>query len=93
LKYGNIKGEVLEFQRAKTARTKRKVEPIRVSLVDDLKEIIKKWGNEKVSDSTYIFPILAEGFTVLVIPKLLAPLMLRIQEGSFSCYRIRLTSN
>lgn len=63
LKYGNIKGEVLEFHRAKTARTKRKVEPIRVSLVDDLKEIIKKWGNERIADSTYIFPILGEGLT------------------------------
>jgi len=63
LKYENIKGEVLEFLRAKTARTKRKVEPIRVSLVDDLKKIIKKWGNVKKDDNTYIFHVLTEGLT------------------------------
>lgn len=33
LKYVNIQGEVLEFERAKTARTERKVEAIRVALV------------------------------------------------------------
>ncbi len=32
LTYGNIKGNVLSFERAKTAKTKRKVEAIRVPL-------------------------------------------------------------
>lgn len=59
LTYGNINGNVLEFIRAKTARTKRKVEPIRVFLTDDLKEIIERWGNEKKDKSNYVFPILA----------------------------------
>lgn len=61
LTYGNIKGDVLEFERAKTARTKRKVEPIRVALVDDLKRIIKKHGNTHKDGSTFIFPILKAG--------------------------------
>ena len=63
LKYENIKGEVLEFERAKTIRTKRKVEPIRISLVDDAKDVIKKWGNKTIDPKTYIFPILTNGIT------------------------------
>lgn len=63
LKYGNIKGEVLEFERAKTARTKRKVEPIRVTLTDEVKAIIKKWGNTIIDGNTFIFPILTKGLT------------------------------
>ncbi|MEP6551948.1 MAG: site-specific integrase [Ferruginibacter sp.] len=63
LKYENIKGDVLEFIRAKTARTKRKVEPIRVSLTEDLKAIIQKWGNANKDASNYIFPVLSKGIT------------------------------
>lgn len=47
LKYDNIKGDVLEFERAKTKRTKRKVEPIRVTLTDHLSQIVSKWGQKK----------------------------------------------
>lgn len=63
LKYENIKGDVIEFIRAKTASTKRKVEPIRVNLSVELKGIILKWGNEKVNEKTFIFPILQSGLT------------------------------
>lgn len=63
LKYGNIKGDILEFERAKTTRTKRKVEPIRVSLNEDAIKIIKKWGNIKKDDANYIFPILTKGLS------------------------------
>jgi len=63
LKYDNIKGDILEFERAKTARTKRKVEPIRVPLVEDAKHIIKKWGNKFKDEDTYIFPVLEKGLT------------------------------
>jgi len=65
LKYENIKGEVLEFERAKTNRTKRKVEPIRVSLAEDAKDIIKKWGSTRRDGSTYIFPVLTKGITAV----------------------------
>lgn len=59
LKYENLKGE----ERAKTTRTKRKVEPIRVALVEDVKDIIQKWGNPRRDGSTYIFPVLTKGVT------------------------------
>ena len=58
LKYENIKGETLEFIRAKTVRTKRKVEAIRVGITDDVIRIIKKWGNKNKDAKNYIFPIL-----------------------------------
>lgn len=63
LKYENIKGDVLEFERAKTIRTKRKVEPIRVTLTEHINQIIKKWGRNKNDGTTYIFPVLEKGLT------------------------------
>lgn len=63
LQYDNIKGNVLEFERAKTARTKRKVETIRVPLCEDAKEIIASLGNPKENGSTFIFPVLTKGLT------------------------------
>lgn len=63
LRYENIKGEILEFERAKTARTKRNVEPIRIPLSEDAKAIIEKWGNKKINDKTFIFPILENGLS------------------------------
>lgn len=63
LRYENIKGEILEFERAKTARTKRNIEPIRIPLSDDAKIIIEKWGNIKINEKTFIFPILENGLT------------------------------
>lgn len=61
LKYENIKGEILEFERAKTARTKRKVEPIRVSLSEDAIDIIQKWGNADKAPGNYVFKVLSPG--------------------------------
>jgi len=63
LKYGNIKGEILEFERAKTIRTKRNVEPIRIALNEDVLRIIKKWGNKEKDKDNYIFPVLTKGLT------------------------------
>jgi integrase/recombinase XerD len=63
LKYENIKGDILEFERAKTARTKRTVEPIRVVITEDVKAIIKKWGNWNKDSKNYIFPVLEKGLS------------------------------
>ncbi len=63
LKYENIKGDVLEFVRAKTARTKRNVEPIRATITPDMEAFVKKWGNKKKDANTYIFPILEKGLS------------------------------
>lgn len=63
LRYDNIKGDVLDFERSKTARTKRNIEPIRIPLADEAKTIIKRWGNKRKDGSTYIFPILRNGLS------------------------------
>jgi integrase/recombinase XerD len=66
LKYKNIDGEFLTFERAKTEHSLRD-DPkiITVYLNDDMKAIIQKWGNENKSANNYIFPILEHGLTPL----------------------------
>lgn len=62
LKYKNIQGNKLIFQRAKTAKTTRsKPKLIVVILQAQQMEIIARWGNTKINDETYLFPILSEG--------------------------------
>jgi len=63
LKYENIKADIIEFERAKTARTKRTVEAIRVVITEDAKAIIEKWGNKNKDPKNYIFPVLEKGLT------------------------------
>ncbi len=63
LKHKDINDDIIEFQRAKTARTKRKVEPIRVTLLDDMKRIIEKWGNSPEDKNDYVFPVLSKEST------------------------------
>jgi integrase len=63
LRYSNLKGNVLEFERAKTARTKRKVEAIRMPLSEDIQAIIGKWGVAKQDENSYIFPVLSKGLS------------------------------
>lgn len=64
LKYGDIKGSVIIFERAKTIRTKRNAEPIRIALTKEIKYIIEKHGNKDKLPGNYIFPILTKGLTV-----------------------------
>lgn len=63
LKYKDLHDDVIEFQRAKTARTKRKMEPIRVTILDEMKHIINKWGNQPREKNNYVFPVLTNGLT------------------------------
>ncbi len=60
LKFENISGDFIEFTRAKTARTKRNNEQIRVVLLDELKEIIERQGNKDRNMQNFIFPILSK---------------------------------
>jgi integrase len=64
LKYQNIKGDFIVLQRAKTIRTRReKPEPITISLKDDAKQIIAKWGQKPANADKYVFPCLTPGMT------------------------------
>ena len=61
LTFDNIKGDFIEFERAKTVRTKRIVEPIRIVITEDAKRIISKWGTKNAIGKNYIFPVLKMG--------------------------------
>ena len=64
LKYENIKGDFIEFRRAKTKRSnKNNSLPIMVPLNETLLNIIKKRGNKSKKNEDYIFPILVKGLT------------------------------
>jgi integrase len=58
LRYGNINDSYIEFERAKTKRTKRISKKIRIKITSKILEIIDKWGNPKQNDNTYLFPII-----------------------------------
>lgn len=62
LKFKNISGEFLTFERAKTIRTGRSnLKIISVYINDDLKNIITKCSNWDKDKENYIFPILTPG--------------------------------
>jgi integrase/recombinase XerD len=58
LRYKDIDGEYIRFVRAKTANTNSIITPISVYLTDDLKRVIKKWGNKSKKQDSLIFPII-----------------------------------
>lgn len=65
LKFKNIDGDFLTFERAKTLRSYRSnPKIITVYLNDDLKSIITKWSNWDKNKENYIFPILKAGLTL-----------------------------
>jgi integrase/recombinase XerD len=63
LKWGDIDGNMLTYNRAKTQRTKTGSKPIFVALKKETLEIIKKWGKPSKSKDDYIFPHLEFGMT------------------------------
>jgi integrase len=63
LKYSNVHDDFISFLRAKSERTKKTVQEIRVPLNDEAKAIIKKYGNKAVNKDAYIFPVLQPGIT------------------------------
>jgi integrase len=63
LKWGDIDGDILTYNRAKTQRTKKGSKPILVSLKEVTLEIIKKWGQPSISKDSYIFPHFELGMT------------------------------
>jgi hypothetical protein len=56
LKWGNIDGDMLTYNRAKTQRSKKESKSISVALKSETLEIIKKWGQPSISKNAYIFP-------------------------------------
>ncbi len=66
LKFKNISGEFLSFERAKTIRSNRSnPKIISVYINDEIKSIITKWSNWDKNKDNYVFPILKPGLTPL----------------------------
>jgi len=64
LKFKNLQGDFIVFERAKTMRSKRS-NPIKITIpiTDDIRQIISKWGNASGLPEDYLFPILTPGLT------------------------------
>ena len=61
LKYKNISGDVIVFNRAKTKRkTKTNPQPITIFITEMMKSIIERWGNKPGKAEQYVFPILED---------------------------------
>jgi integrase/recombinase XerD len=66
LKYKNIHGEYLIFERSKTERALRNdPKPITVFINDDMKAIFDRWGNKDKSPNNYIFPVMQQNILPL----------------------------
>jgi integrase len=63
LKRKNITDNVLRYERAKTKRSKKENDEITVSIKNEAKEIILKWGQPSISPESYVFPHLQKGMT------------------------------
>ncbi len=63
LKFENIGEKIITFNRSKTLHSIKVLEPIKVALLPEIKEIIHRWGNcypnKKPND--YVFPFLLGG--------------------------------
>jgi integrase/recombinase XerD len=61
LKYKDITGGEIHFYRQKTIRTTKKQKEIAATLLPEMNEIIRKWGNTDKKPENYIFPFLRHG--------------------------------
>lgn len=61
LRFKNLQDDFIVFQRAKSERTKRTIQEIRIPILEEAKAIIQKHGNKAVSPEAYIFPVLYSG--------------------------------
>jgi len=58
LKYGNIQNNEISYLREKTKRTSKVKKEIQAVLTQEMKTIIKRWGNKNKATDQFIFPYL-----------------------------------
>jgi integrase/recombinase XerD len=63
LKYSDIENEEIHFYRGKTIQTNPDQEEIHVTLLPEMSDIIRKWGNPEKKPDQYIFPFLTKGMS------------------------------
>ena len=56
LKWEDLKGDILTYERSKTSSTKKDKKAIRVALKLESKAVIRKWGNPSLNQKDFIFP-------------------------------------
>lgn len=64
LKFGDIRDNVIIFDRTKTANTERDRSSIEIPVRQEVRAIINQWGNKTLNPQSYVFPVLREGLTV-----------------------------
>lgn len=57
LKYKNIDGDNILYDKAKTSRTVQNLKPIVINRLPHTLDIINRWGNQKKNKNDYVFPI------------------------------------
>jgi integrase/recombinase XerD len=63
LKYKNIGDDSIVFYRAKTTSTMKRTKPVIVPISDEIRGIIRKWGNPTQNQEDYVFPFFEQGIT------------------------------
>jgi len=63
LKWKNIDGDWLRYERAKTSRTKKDGKLISVSLKPEARAVLSRWGQPAINPEAYIFPHLTNNMT------------------------------
>lgn len=64
LKYKNIDGDLIHFNRAKTKHTSRTTsKPISIYILKEVQEIIERWRNVNTEKEDFLFPILEAGLS------------------------------
>ena len=63
LRWKDIEGDVLRYERAKTSRSKKDAELIVVSLKPEARAVISRWGVPTVNPDTFVFPHLNKSMT------------------------------
>lgn len=63
LKWKNIDGQMLNYKRAKSERSKKESKLISVALKPETWDIIKKWGMPSISKDAFIFPHIKNSMT------------------------------
>lgn len=82
LKFKHISGDFIHFERAKTSRAMRSnPKVISISINDEMRLIMKKWGNWNRAKENYIFPVLNDGLSCQQERERIKDLIWRINKG------------
>lgn len=83
LKFGDVKEDSIVFDRTKTINTERNRSFIEIPLRDEVRAIIKRWGNWKdsMNPNAFVFPVLRHGLTPKQIQREVFLFVVRTNRG------------